>query len=74
MIITVKVKTGSRSDSISYEENLGGYLVSVKARPIEGEANKAIIELLSKELKVPKSSFSLKSGQKSKIKRFEIME
>lgn len=71
MIISVKVKTGSISDQIIYDEKAGQYLVHVKVRPIEGEANKAIINLLSGYLKIPKSQISLKSGPKSKIKLFE---
>lgn len=72
MIIPVKVKTGARDDSVVFDEVAGLYLVQVKARPIEGEANKAIIALLSMYLKIPKSQISLKSGAKSSLKRFEV--
>lgn len=71
MIITVRVKTGSRADSISFDTVTGRYLVSVKAKPVEGEANKAIIKLLSEELNISKTNFRLKSGAKSTIKLFE---
>ena len=72
MIVTVKVKTGAKIDSILYNEDSGEYLVSVKARPVEGEANRAIIELLSQKLGVPKSQIELHSGAKSRVKRFRI--
>lgn len=71
MIITVKVKTGTRESSVTHDKEFNIYLVSVKARPIEGEANKAVIALLSKYLNIPKSQISLKSGIKSNLKRFE---
>lgn len=74
MIVSVRVKTGAREDSIACGEGSREYLVSVKARPIEGEANKAIISLLSKGLGVPKSLITLDSGAKSRIKRFRIQE
>ncbi len=72
MVITTRVKTSARVDSISLDETTNCYLISVKERPIEGEANKAIIQLLSNKFDVPKTSISLISGQKSKIKRFRL--
>lgn len=72
MIVVVSVKTSSREDSIIYDQDSEMYIISVKVRPIEGEANEAIIRLLSKSLHIPKSQITLKSGQKSKIKRFEF--
>lgn len=72
MIIAVRVKTGAREDSIIYNKEASLCLVSVKARPLEGEANEAIIKLLSVELNIPKSCISLKSGLKSRKKLFEI--
>jgi len=71
MIIKVTVKAGARQDSVSYDESTDTYVVTVKARPIEGEANKAIISLLANDLGIAKTSLRLKSGSKSKIKRFE---
>lgn len=36
--------------------------VFVNAPPVDGEANKALIELLAKKLKIAKTSFSLVAG------------
>lgn len=72
MKVRVKAKTGARVNSILFDEPAGIYLVAVKARPIEGEANKAIIGLLSTELNIPKSQFRQIAGLKSKIKTFEF--
>ena len=46
--------------------------VYVNAPPLEGKANKATINLLSKFLKVKKSEIILIRGEKSKNKVFEI--
>ena len=48
--------------------------VSVKAQPVGGKANKAIVELMSKELDLPKSTIDIKAGKASshKILRFSI--
>jgi len=71
MLITAIVKTGARQDAVSYDTATKTYMVSVKARPIEGEANKVIIALLAKHIGVSKTQITLKSGAKSRIKRFE---
>lgn len=41
---------------------------SVTAAPEDGRANKALIALLAKELKVPKTSISLLSGETNRQK------
>ncbi len=47
--------------------------VYTKARPQEGEANKAIIEILAKHFHVSKSCVTLVRGGTGKIKTFEIV-
>ena len=42
--------------------------IYVTAPPEDGKANKAVIELLAKELKIPKSSISIISGAHSRKK------
>ena len=46
--------------------------VYVLEPPLEGRANKAVIEALAKHFKVKKSEVILVAGKKSKIKLFEI--
>ena len=50
---------GKHSDAIK---------IKVQARPIDGEANKALIDFLSEMLSIPKAFISIKSGQKSRFK------
>ena len=40
--------------------------------PIEGKANKAIIEYLSDVLSVPKSKIAIVNGEKSSIKTIQV--
>jgi len=55
------------------EKDLTGALhVYVSAPPLEGKANRAIIEALARYYKIKKSSFTLVSGAKSKKKVFEV--
>ena len=46
--------------------------VRVRARPVEGEANAALIKLLAKALGVPKSAVSLDRGGQSRTKMLTI--
>ncbi len=46
--------------------------VRVRARPVEGEANTALIKLLAKTLRVPKSSVTLDRGGQSRTKMISI--
>ena len=42
--------------------------VKITAQPIEGKANKALIEFLSKEFKIPKTNIRITKGESSKDK------
>ena len=46
--------------------------VRVRARPVEGEANTALIKLLAKSLGVPKSAVSLDRGGQSRLKMISV--
>jgi uncharacterized protein len=57
------------------ENDLLGILhVYVNAPPLEGKANRAVIEALSRHFKVKKNRILLISGTKSKTKVLEITE
>lgn len=47
--------------------------VRVRARPVEGEANEALIRLLAKTLGMPRSAVSLARGGQSRLKRIEVV-
>ena len=55
----------SKNEIIKSEE---GLKVKITAQPIDGKANKALIEYLSKQLKIPKSSIEILKGETSKEK------
>ncbi|MEQ9232804.1 DUF167 domain-containing protein [Coleofasciculus sp. E2-BRE-01] len=70
---TVKVKPNSKKQSI--EEMVDGTLkVNLKSPPVDGKANKELIELLAEKFNVTKSQVQIKSGLSSKIKLIEIVE
>lgn len=46
--------------------------VRVSAAPADGAANAAVVALLAKALKVPKSAVRIAAGETARIKRLEI--
>ena len=60
MKISVKVRPGAKIDAVEELED-GSFLVSVKALPIDGRANGAVIEVLAEFLKIPKSNLPILS-------------
>ncbi len=71
MKITVKVKPNAKKNEVKkIDENY--YEIRVTVVPEKGKANKKVVELLSKELKVPKSKIKLIKGETSREKVFEI--
>ena len=49
------------------------FKVKLTAAPVDGEANKKLIEFLSKELKIAKSRISIIKGGKNRNKIVEIV-
>ena len=70
--IAVRLSPGTSADRIDgWDLDAEGrpvLKVRVRARPVEGEANEALIKLLSKALGVPKSSVALQRGGQSRTK------
>lgn len=67
----VKVKPNSKKQSI--EERVDGTLkVNLKSPPVDGKANKELIELLAEKFKVQKSQIKIKSGLSSRNKIIQI--
>jgi uncharacterized protein (TIGR00251 family) len=46
--------------------------VKVTAPPVDGKANKALIDCLARELAIPKQSLEIVSGKKAKLKTVRI--
>lgn len=69
--ISVQVKAGAK---VNLVEDLSerSFRVKVKAPPVEGKANDAVIAVLAEHFHVPKSHIRLCSGRTSKKKIFEI--
>lgn len=66
LIIKLKISPNASKNEIINKD--GEIKVKVAAQPIENKANKALIEFLSKSLKIAKSNIEIVKGETSKEK------
>ena len=69
--ISFKVKTGSKKETVERIDDTN-YIAHVKAPPVEGKANDALVSLLSDYFGVTKSHIQIIKGTTSKYKLVEI--
>jgi hypothetical protein len=69
--INVKVKPSSRKNEVKLIDN-NKLEIRVTAAPDKGKANKAVVELLAKHFKVPKSAITIVRGEGARDKVIEI--
>ncbi len=72
--VTIKVFVAPRSSAnqVMGEHN-GAVKIALTAPPVEGAANKALVEFLAKLLGVPRSSLSIVSGETSRQKMVKVL-
>ena len=71
--LTIKIKVEPRSSKTGIVGPYGDALkVKLTSPPVEGKANKELIEVLARELKVKKKDIEIVSGQSSKNKVVRI--
>ncbi|MDO4271829.1 MAG: DUF167 domain-containing protein [Candidatus Saccharibacteria bacterium] len=72
MDIRLRVKAGtSQGDKLEQLPD-GSYLAYLRAKPVDGQANVALVKLLSKHFKVAKSNVFIKNGATSHYKTIRI--
>jgi len=69
-IIQVKVKPNARVSSL--REQGGTWIAQVKAPPVDGKANAALVELIAEHFGVSKSKVTIKSGLSGRLKRVQV--
>ncbi len=72
MRISVRVKPGTKGKTRLEQQEDGNYVAFLHARAHDGEANKALLELISDEFNVPKTGIAIVAGAKSRDKIIEI--
>ena len=74
--LAVRLTPGASADRIDgWDVDADGrpvLKVRVRARPVEGEANAALIAFVAKSLRVSRSAVRLAAGATARLKRLEI--
>ena len=70
-ILQIKVKPNARLDRLEQTED-GSWLASLKAQPVDGKANEALIALVAAHFRLRKNQVSIKSGGAGRLKRLEL--
>jgi uncharacterized protein (TIGR00251 family) len=70
-ILQVKVKPNARENRLT-ESKDGVWVASIKALPVDGKANDALIELVATHFKVKRRQVSIATGSTSRLKRLFI--
>ncbi len=73
MRIQVKVKPNARKNEVKQIDG-NNFEVLTTVTPENGKANNSVVELLAKFLRIGKTKIKIISGEKNKIKVFEIAE
>lgn len=66
VIVSFKISPNAKKNEIIKENDI--IKIKITAQPIDGKANKAVIEFLSKTFKIPKTSIEILKGETSKDK------
>ena len=66
------IPKSSKNEIVNGED--GVVKIKVTSPPVDGKANKAVIDLLSKKLNVPKKNVRIVSGEKSRNKRIRVYD
>ncbi|MFH1245712.1 MAG: DUF167 domain-containing protein [Candidatus Omnitrophota bacterium] len=71
MNLQIRVHPGTSREKLIRDSD-GSFIAYLTKPAVEGQANKALIRLLSKELDIPKSKISIIRGEKAKTKIVSI--
>lgn len=70
--IIVKLKISPNASKNEIIKTPDGVKIKITSQPIDGKANKCLVEFLSKQFKIPKSSIDIIRGETSKEKTLLI--
>lgn len=66
IVASIKISPNAKKNEIIKDDN--GIKIKITAQPIDGKANKTLIEFLSKNFKIPKTSIKIIKGETAKEK------
>lgn len=71
MILSVHVQPGASTEGLRWDE-VRGWVLRVRARPVEGAANARVREFVAEALGVKPARVSLRSGEHARQKVLDI--
>jgi uncharacterized protein (TIGR00251 family) len=71
--ISVKVSTNAKRDEVAGLMSDGTIKIQLRAKPVEGEANAALVALLAERLDVPRSQIEIIAGHTNTRKLVSIL-
>jgi len=71
VIISVRVKPRSKKTGVEFS-NDGSLVLKINEPPVDGKANKAVVETIAELYGIAKSTVRIISGETSRSKRVEI--
>lgn len=71
--IQIKVKPNAKASELEQLED-GTWMARIKAPPVDGKANAALIELIAEHFGVRKGAVAIKSGAGARLKLIQIGE
>lgn len=71
MMIQVRVKPRSRTSTLVQTAD-GTWLASVRAPPVDGEANAELVALVAKQFRCRRSAVTIRSGASGRLKLVRI--
>ncbi len=71
--IQVKVKPNAKTCELVELDN-GTWLAQIRAPPVDGKANEALIRLIAQHFHQPRSRISIKRGASGRIKWVQITD
>jgi uncharacterized protein (TIGR00251 family) len=69
--LRLKVKPGSREEDLTEMQD-GSWLARVKAPPVDGKANAAVVALVAKHFGLRKAQVRIKSGASGRQKLVQV--
>ena len=72
-LLRIIVKPNSAKDSIVFDAD-GIMRIKIRAQPVDGKANKYLMEYLAKVFNLPKSKFEITKGEGSAHKTIMVYE
>lgn len=71
LTLRIKVKPNARTSSLEQSAD-GGWIAKLKSPPVDGKANRELVELVADHFRCSKSAVTIKTGAASRTKVVQV--